>query len=297
MRGPNLRAALAEDPAIGAGNVLVKLIEHGAPLDGPGITFDLAVDGHPAWTPFTLGQLRDRVAARAQWLAARGIGPRDPVAVYVTSAADCLLSFMALTWLGAIPALMNGNMPGDIAVEFVPAAPRGRADHRRRPSRLFRRPRRRRLADLRRGRPRLRRSCPRSGALPARGQRPDRDHAFIGDHADARGRGALARQPVRRHPAGPSGHGQDRGDRAHAVRAARRARGRHHQPSAGPVQPARAGLPVGAGFVRARLVGAERAVRRQRGGGARRDRALEADRGLRLRGDLGRAGQARLQRA
>lgn len=119
MRGPNLRAALAEDPAIGAGNVLVKLIEHGAPLDGPGMTFDLAVDGHPAWTPFTLGQLRDRVAVRAQRLASRGIGPRDPVAVYVTSAADCLLSFMALTWLGAIPALMNGNMPGDIAVEFV----------------------------------------------------------------------------------------------------------------------------------------------------------------------------------
>ncbi len=24
-----------------------------------------------------------------------------------------------MTWLGAIPALMNGNMPGDIAVEFI----------------------------------------------------------------------------------------------------------------------------------------------------------------------------------
>ena len=27
---------------------------------------------------------------------------------------------MALTWLGAIPALMNGNMPGDIAVAYLP---------------------------------------------------------------------------------------------------------------------------------------------------------------------------------
>ncbi len=119
MRGRGFRAALAADPAIGAGNVLVKLIEHGADLDGPGITFDTEVDGHPAWEPLTLGLLHERVAARAQWLHRRGIGARDPVAVYVTSAADCLLHFMALTWLGAIPALMNGNMPADIAADYI----------------------------------------------------------------------------------------------------------------------------------------------------------------------------------
>ena len=38
-----IRAALTADPDLGAGNVLVKVIEHGAALDGPGITFD--VDG------------------------------------------------------------------------------------------------------------------------------------------------------------------------------------------------------------------------------------------------------------
>lgn len=119
MPGTNLRAELAADPGIGAGNVLTKLIEHGADLAGPGITFDTAVDGHPPWTPLTLGMLYDLVAARAAWLHKYGIKPRDPVAVYVTSAADCLLSFMALTWLGAIPALMNGNMGGDIAAEFI----------------------------------------------------------------------------------------------------------------------------------------------------------------------------------
>jgi acyl-coenzyme A synthetase/AMP-(fatty) acid ligase len=117
MKG--IRAALAADPELGAGNVLVKLIEHGAELDGPGITFDVEVDGHPAWQPLNLGQLRDRVAARAAWLHGHGIGPRDPVAIYVTSSADCFLNFMACTWLGAIPALMNGNMPGDIAVEYI----------------------------------------------------------------------------------------------------------------------------------------------------------------------------------
>jgi acyl-coenzyme A synthetase/AMP-(fatty) acid ligase len=115
----SIRAALAADPELGTGNVLLKLREHGADPDGPGLTFDTDVDGHPAWTPLTLGELERRVAARAAWLHERGVRPRDPVAVYVTAAADCLLNFFALARLGAIPALMNGNMPGEIAVEFV----------------------------------------------------------------------------------------------------------------------------------------------------------------------------------
>jgi len=119
MAERNIRGVLADDPALGAGNVLAKLREHGAAPEGPAVTFDVEVDGRPAWTPLTLGELAERVAARAAWLHGRGIGPQDPVAVYVTSSADCLLSFMALTWLGAIPALMNGNMPADVAVEYI----------------------------------------------------------------------------------------------------------------------------------------------------------------------------------
>jgi acyl-coenzyme A synthetase/AMP-(fatty) acid ligase len=115
----NIRVALADDPELGAGNVLMKLREHGAAADRPGITFDVGVDGHPAWAPLSFGELCDRVAARAAWLYQQGIKPRDPVAVYATSAADCLLTFMALNWVGAIPALMNGNMPGETAVEYI----------------------------------------------------------------------------------------------------------------------------------------------------------------------------------
>ena len=119
MTVSGIRAALAADPTLGAGNVLTKLIEHGAPLDGPGMAFDTDVDGHPAFTDLTLGELRTAVAARAAWLAARGVGPRDPVALYVTTAADCMLHFMALARLGAIPALMNPNIPGDVAAEYI----------------------------------------------------------------------------------------------------------------------------------------------------------------------------------
>jgi acyl-coenzyme A synthetase/AMP-(fatty) acid ligase len=115
----SLRTSLADDPELGAGNVLMKLAEHGAPADGPGITFDVAVDGIPALTRLPLGTLRERVAARAAWLHGIGVRPRDPVAVYATSAADVLLTFLALNWVGAIPALMNGNMPAEIAAGFI----------------------------------------------------------------------------------------------------------------------------------------------------------------------------------
>jgi acyl-coenzyme A synthetase/AMP-(fatty) acid ligase len=115
----SLRAALLSDPALGAGNALPKVLEHGAGREEPAITFDVEVDGIPAWTALTLGALEERVAARAAWLHERGIRPRDPVAVFVTSAADVFLNFLALARIGAIAALMNGNMPATVAPEFI----------------------------------------------------------------------------------------------------------------------------------------------------------------------------------
>ncbi|SCF45215.1 Acyl-CoA synthetase (AMP-forming)/AMP-acid ligase II [Micromonospora matsumotoense] len=119
MGADNFRATLAADMELGAGNVLLRLAEHGADPDMPRVTFDVDVDGIPAWTPLSLATLTARVAARADWFRRRGIGRRDPVAVYVTSAPDVFLNFLALNWLGAIPALMNGNMPIELAAEFI----------------------------------------------------------------------------------------------------------------------------------------------------------------------------------
>jgi acyl-coenzyme A synthetase/AMP-(fatty) acid ligase len=119
VSGSNIRAVLAADQELGAGNVLLRLAEHGADMDMPRVTFDTDVDQIAAWTPLSLRTLTERVAARAEWFARHGVGRRDPVAVYVTSAADVFLNFFALTWLGAIPALMNGSMPDEIAVEFI----------------------------------------------------------------------------------------------------------------------------------------------------------------------------------
>lgn len=119
MTAKRIRAALAADQDVGTGNVLAKLVEHGADPDGPGLVFDVAVDDYPAWHPLTLGQLIERVDARAAWLRHHGVRSRDPVAVYATAAADQILSFLALTRIGAIPALINGNLPGDTAAEYI----------------------------------------------------------------------------------------------------------------------------------------------------------------------------------
>ncbi len=113
------RGALAADPSIGAGNVLQKVLEYGADLEGPGLSFDTAVDSYPAGHRLTLGQLAERVAARAAWLHSYGIRPRDPVAIWSASAADHILTFLALCRLGAIPALINGNLPAETVAAYV----------------------------------------------------------------------------------------------------------------------------------------------------------------------------------
>jgi acyl-coenzyme A synthetase/AMP-(fatty) acid ligase len=119
VRARSIRAALVADEHLGAGNVLATVLAHGADPDGPGLIFDTEVDGHPAEQMMTLGQLDERVSARADWLHRRGIRPRDPVAVWAGAAADIILSFLALSRIGAIPALMNGKMVPDIAAEYI----------------------------------------------------------------------------------------------------------------------------------------------------------------------------------
>jgi acyl-coenzyme A synthetase/AMP-(fatty) acid ligase len=113
------RAALAGHPELGAGNMLGTLLALGADPTGPGLTFDTAVDGYPAEHPLTLGELDERVAARAGWLHRYGIRPRDPVAIWSGTAADHILGFLALTRLGAIPALINGNLAPEIVATYV----------------------------------------------------------------------------------------------------------------------------------------------------------------------------------
>lgn len=119
MNWKPIRGQLAADQNLGTGNVLTTLIARGEGLDDPSLTFDTDVDAYAAWQPLTLRQLDERVAARAATLCALGIKPRDPVAVYVTNAADQVLSFLAMARIGAIPALINDNLDGETAARYI----------------------------------------------------------------------------------------------------------------------------------------------------------------------------------
>ncbi|WP_432082105.1 class I adenylate-forming enzyme family protein [Streptomyces sp. WAC 04229] len=119
MNPKNERAQLAADQRLGVGNVLTTLTERGTDLDTPTLTFDTDVDGRPAWQALTQAELAERVAARASALHALGVGPRDPVAVWVTDGADQVLGYLALARLGAIPALVNGRLPAEQATEYI----------------------------------------------------------------------------------------------------------------------------------------------------------------------------------
>ncbi|HST65289.1 MAG TPA: AMP-binding protein [Mycobacteriales bacterium] len=119
MKVPGIRARLAADENVGAGNVLLTLLEQGVDPDTPALTFDVPVDGHPAWQAFSLGRLDTAVRARAAALHALGVGPRDPVVVTATDAADVILCFLALTRLGAIPALLNVKVPAETAALYI----------------------------------------------------------------------------------------------------------------------------------------------------------------------------------
>lgn len=119
MKTPGLRAQLAADPTVGAGNVLLTLLAKGADPDTPSLTFDTPVDGHPAWQALTLAELDTVVRARAARLHQLGVRPRDPVVVSATDAADVVLAFLALTRLGAIPALLNVKVPAQTAALYI----------------------------------------------------------------------------------------------------------------------------------------------------------------------------------
>lgn len=119
MSAKTIRTHLVDDPEVGAGNVLTTLTALGEDLDVPLITFDSAVDTHHPGQALTVRQLDRAVRARAAALHAQGIGPRDPVAVWAGTAAEHVLCFLALTRLGAIPALVNPRLDADRAALYI----------------------------------------------------------------------------------------------------------------------------------------------------------------------------------
>ncbi|MDN3057995.1 class I adenylate-forming enzyme family protein [Streptomyces sp. SRF1] len=115
------RAQISQDAALGAGNVIHRLKAYGRPLDEQVLWTDAtwrAPDGsHPE--VLTLGELHETVETYASWYHARGVRPRDPVAIQTYSSTEFAINYLALTSLGAIPSFVNGNLRPETARAYV----------------------------------------------------------------------------------------------------------------------------------------------------------------------------------
>ena len=112
-----IRMHLKMDPSLGAGNFLHKAYETNpnphVPLvftNTPYETF--AGETH---TAFSLEAIRDICLQYAQWYHTQGVLPKDPVGVYLEEGVGYLMHYVALTTIGAIPILVNGNMAPAVA--------------------------------------------------------------------------------------------------------------------------------------------------------------------------------------
>jgi len=116
-----LRLEHAQNQSVGAGNFL-----HAAARLSP-----FAHEQH-FWTDrptqiftgeifkgFSLNELKHVVDTYASWYYGAGIRAKDPVAVYVGEGIENLIHYLALNAIGAIPAIVNGNMPPEIAAKWM----------------------------------------------------------------------------------------------------------------------------------------------------------------------------------
>jgi len=116
-----LRAELARDPAVGAGNWLHAVLLQDRNLDEPLLFLDAPwspAQGHPVRS-FSLSQLGAEVTRLAAAYHQVGIRPRDPVGVYHPVAVEYLVHQLALTSIGAIPVLVNRRLPTPVAIAFM----------------------------------------------------------------------------------------------------------------------------------------------------------------------------------
>ncbi len=114
------RERLMTEPALGAGNFLDHAIaanpNRAVPylyrhsLDHRGAVL---LRGHSL---LDLAALRDDYA---RWYLANGVRPGDPVGVVVAEGIEPLLHFLALSALGAVPALVNDAMRPDLMVRYL----------------------------------------------------------------------------------------------------------------------------------------------------------------------------------
>jgi acyl-coenzyme A synthetase/AMP-(fatty) acid ligase len=113
------RSRLKLDPRIGAGNFLryahrispspaLPIVHSDVPFEALGLTR----------RDLSMSELEAAADSYAAWYWTHGIRPLEPVAVYCADGMQCLLQYVALTAIGAIPAITNGELAGELAAQY-----------------------------------------------------------------------------------------------------------------------------------------------------------------------------------
>jgi acyl-coenzyme A synthetase/AMP-(fatty) acid ligase len=115
------RTALAADARVGAGTWFPLVLAQDRDLDTPVLWTDEDWPAQPGAgrREFSLHALKEIVDGLAARHRATGVRPRDPVAVYSSTAMDYYANHLALTGLGAIPVLVNRALPAETAAVFM----------------------------------------------------------------------------------------------------------------------------------------------------------------------------------
>jgi acyl-coenzyme A synthetase/AMP-(fatty) acid ligase len=115
------RLALAEDYELGCGNFLRYAVRtNPAPFESF-VTCDRPIRSlnGPRGTSLSLADIETLAQEYAAWYHTKGVRAKDPVAVFIAEGVENLIHFVALTSIGAIPALINGGMKPEIAAAFA----------------------------------------------------------------------------------------------------------------------------------------------------------------------------------
>lgn len=116
-----VRRTIAADPTVGGGNALEAAVRVSPDIHAPYLFSEVAVRDPRGILRdrLSLAELADLVDAWSAWYAERGVGPRDRIGIHLRDGADDLVHYLALSRLGAIAVLVNGDMDPAVAVAYL----------------------------------------------------------------------------------------------------------------------------------------------------------------------------------
>jgi acyl-coenzyme A synthetase/AMP-(fatty) acid ligase len=115
-----LRLKHAKNQELGCGNFLHVACEVSPHAAQPHLWTDrpCRIFTGESYTSFSLLELRHVVDTYASWYYGIGVRAKDPVGVYVSEGMENIVHYLALNAIGAIPTIVNGNMPAETAAKW-----------------------------------------------------------------------------------------------------------------------------------------------------------------------------------